>query len=778
MLGGIDDRQNLIQRMPQGIDRIGDIPHDLSRVQTMRFLDVETCGFHGVPILLQHAIDDGEIKMWDFWREPIEESIALLEEIAAGSVCAFNLAFDWFHLYKFYTMLVAFNDWSAIPEEHINEFAEIEESARLSEWCLKPKSCCDLMLHARSGPYQSLMDRDDIRIKRVPSALAFELAKVLEEQIKFDDIYFARRKDKFAPKWSVEDVTMKDGSDVPHLKNIVLRFHPSGSLKNLALHTGLASEYDLIRYSDIDVNIKVKEYGYAPFAKAVGSQEDWNGAWPEVVRIFIRHWGLNQHARRYATNDVRYTRALYGLDCDDFPGKKFDFGCPEPGDNNSELAAMVACNRWRGYAIDVEQMKKLRLKAIKAAKKAPIAPRPAKHYIMEVLDDDEKVIIQGSTKKAILEELSTWEDHPAAERAKNVLRARAAEKEKEIYDKLIRAGRFHASFKVIGARSDRMSGTDGLNPQGIKATNEVRRCFPLSDSVFRLSGGDFDAFEVVLAEAVFADPKLREQLLSGKKIHALLGAKVYQKTYEEILESKGTEQDLYKKGKNCVFTVIYGGDWNTWHKRYGVDEEVGRKAFDQWMREYPVMAKKRQEIFDQFCSMRQPGGIGSKVEWHEPSDYISSLFGFKRYFTLENKVCRTLFELAQKPPKSWKNVQIKVVRRDREQTASGAVQSALYGAAFAIQAANMRAAANHVIQSSGANITKHVQRRIWDIQPPGAHHWRVQPLNVHDEVLTPTHPDYVNLVEETVNETVESYRNQVPLILMNWSKELVSWAEK
>lgn len=744
----------------------------------MRFIDVETVGFHGVPILYQYADDEGPINLWDFWREPISESIALIEDTAAQEVCAFNLAFDWFHLYKFYTMLIEFPDWDAIPEDHIAEFAEIEERARFSKWCLKPKACCDLFLHARSGPYQALMDRDDIRIKRVPTALAYELAKLLEEEIKFDDIYFARRKDKFAPKWSVEDVSTADGVDVPYLKNIVLRFHPSGSLKNLALHTGLVTEYDLLRYSDIDVNIKVKEYGYAPFAKAVGSSESWNGAWPDVIRTFIRHWALNSYARRYASDDVRYTRGLYGLDCDSFPGRTFDFGRPVAGDTNSELAAMVACNRWRGYAIDIERMKELRLNAVRAMGKAPRDARAARRYITEVLDEDEKVVIQGSTKKAILEELATWEDHPAAVRAKEVLRARQAEKEKEIYDKLIRAGRFHASFKVIGARSDRMSGTDGFNPQGVKATKEVRACFPLSDDDRILSGGDFDAFEVVLAEAVFADPKLREQLLSGKKIHALLGAKVYQRTYEQILESKGTENDLYKKGKNCVFTVIYGGDWQTWAKRYGVDEEIGRKAFDEWMRDYPVMAKKRQAIFDQFCSMRQPGGIGTRVEWNEPADFISSLFGFKRYFTLENKVCHTLFKLAQKTPSSWKNIQIKVIRRDREQTAAGAVQSALYAAAFGIQAANMRAAANHVIQSSGAGITKHVQRRIWDLQPHGAHEWIVQPLNVHDEVLTPTHPDYVDKVKERVDETVESYRESVPLILMNWSPKLKSWAEK
>src|SRR4029079_19641999 len=107
---------------------------------------------------------------------------------------------------------------------------------------------------------------------------------------------------------------------------------------------------------------------------------------------------------------------------------------------------------------------------------------------------------------------------------------------------------------------------------------------------------------------------------------------------------------------------------------------------------------------------------GSQVVWDEPADYIESFLGFKRYFTLENMICRALFDLARKPPKNWKDCKVKVVRRDKVQTAGGAVASALYGAAFQSQAANMRAAANHEIQSPGGQITKDVQRRIWNLQ--------------------------------------------------------------
>ena len=64
------------------------------------------------------------------------------------------------------------------------------------------------------------------------------------------------------------------------------------------------------------------------------------------------------------------------------------------------------------------------------------------------------------------------------------------------------------------------------------------------------------------------------------------------------------------------------------------------------------------------------------------------------------------------------------------------------------------------------------------MQPHGVNDWRVAPMNVHDEVMCVTHPDYVEEVTEIVVEAVESYRAQVPLIGMEWAKKMDNWAEK
>jgi DNA polymerase I-like protein with 3'-5' exonuclease and polymerase domains len=154
------------------------------------------------------------------------------------------------------------------------------------------------------------------------------------------------------------------------------------------------------------------------------------------------------------------------------------------------------------------------------------------------------------------------------------------------------------------------------------------------------------------------------------------------------------------------------------------------------------------------------------------------LFGFKRYFTLENLICKTLFTLANNPPPHWKAIKGKVVRRDREQTVSGALSSACYAAAFNVQSADMRAAANHEIQCPGAILTKRLQVRQWALQPPGYSKWLVIPMNVHDEILSVTHKSVVNQSREIVTSFLDEYRKFVPLLSMDWKTDMKSWADK
>ena len=281
-----------------------------------------------------------------------------------------------------------------------------------------------------------------------------------------------------------------------------------------------------------------------------------------------------------------------------------------------------------------------------------------------------------------------------------------------------------------------------------------------------MEGGDFDAFEVTLAAAVYRDERLIADLQSGQKIHALYGAEMYQAEYDDVLDS-GTQ---YGRAKNAFFGSLYGAQDTKLAETLGITEEEVSGGRERFEARYPGVGAAQARIAEAFCSMRQPGGLGTRVEWHEPHNYVESLFGFRRFFTLENSICRALFEMAQQPPPSFGASRARVKRRERLQTQGGATQSALYGAAFQIQARNLRAAGNHQIQSSGAHICKRLQRTIWDQQPAGVHPWKVQPLNVHDEVLCPTDEPLADVVAGVV----ESFRGDVPLISMDWGVK-ASW---
>lgn len=794
----------------------------------MLFLDTETCGLVGPAIIIQYTRnDDKEITIFNFWKEQIIDSLKLIEEICnEDCVVGFNLAFDWFQLVKLHCMFSRFVKLGgsplAYPEDHTEELANLEKDSRDGD-CLKPKAAIDLMLVARKTKYQITMNRGDIHIRKVPTVLAQHLANHLEKEIVLSGILFARRKDKYAPKWRVVDrkknISGKDIID-PDFKDVELKFKPSVALKALAIDALNINNNDILTFKDIEIDKywNPNEIPYAPFAEAVRDcpmniigrgtklykkiyrhrQSKWKWAWPDVIEKHIAHWYHNEQAKLYASKDVDYTRQLYHY-----------FGCPSSNDDDSILACMVGAVRWKGYSIDIPGLNKLKAEAYAKIESVPRAPKQVKRYLFEYLSESEqKILSSGGTKKVVLEELAKWKNkkcplcvevfnevdkdcscchgsglysHIVADKAQEILDARKAKKEIELYDKLLLAGRFHASFKVIGTLSSRMSGSDGLNAQGVDHSTRVRSKFTFSqDNITILVGGDFDGFEVVLADAAYNDPGLRNALTSGKKIHGLFGMELKPGvTYEEVLASKGTKEDLYDMGKRGVFSQIYGGNENTLVNKLGVSLEVATRASKGFLKRFPKMAEERKKIFDMFCSMRQPNGLGTKVEWHEPQDYVESLFGFRRYFILENMICKSLFNLACKPPKEWTKLagKIKVIRRDRVQTGNGALASALYAAAFSLQAANMRAAANHVIQSSGAQITKSVQRKIWDLQPSGIHKWMVEPCNIHDEILCVIDPSIENAVKETVSTSVDNFKDKVPLIKMIW-KRMETWASK
>lgn len=873
---------------------LGDFDLDEIRQQVNNgkhvFIDSETCGLHSIMVLWQFCIDNGPIYLHHIWKTPVWKTLALFEMLMELDYIGFNLSFDHFHLTKIYTIWRLLpKDW--IPEQHIEEIAVDFEKAGQDGPCIKPKRACDLMLWSRKDKFQVVMARSNIRIRRVPSILAYPLAKELERRVELPNICFAKSKNPDGPRWKVYDRKDKDGEYDPKFKDVCLRFNPAGGLKFLVEYAlGWKPKY---HFEDVEVDRKCnppdKKLGFMPTALGMsptGPDDNWNiydrhgkqrgHAWPYWIARHIHHWYTNEKAQEYAYDDIVYTRALYKY-----------AGMPEPGDDDSELACMVASVRWHGFEIDIPGIKKLCLKAMKKVKGSPVTitkPKEVRAYIQEAMDETElltqhsNTTLGESTKKAVLQSIvkmcfdekehghlctrcngsgcvrcdgagkidaSVKPDydkvggiktgnHPAAKRARLLLDIKEAAKEVELYQKLIMAGKFHPDFNVIGTLSTRMSGGGGLNAQGIKHADEVRRLFPLKWGDMVLSGGDLDSAEVVIACAVYKDPDLfkaitekveHEDCPHGKtcrkcqgtgqagefqcmscitddegnatgkeackvcdgkgwfrrKIHALFGMAMYPgNTYEDIIESSGSSFDMYTRGKSGVFGLLYGGDWRTLVRNFGISEEEARGAEERFFNMFPGIPAARKRVEDMFMSMQQIDG--RQIIWRDPANVITSFLGFSRDFTLENSVCKALYDLARHPPREWQGDKLpyKVVRNISKgvQTAGGAVSSALFGAAFGLQASNTRAAANHEIQSPCGQVTKDIQRHIWDLQPCGVHELIVAPLNVHDEIMTVNRNDYTKYIADVVQERVEYYRDQIPLIGMTWNLQQDNWADK
>jgi hypothetical protein len=704
------------------------------------FLDTESVGLVGPTVLIQYAVDDGPVRVHEPWRRPVRDTLWLIERfVESDAVCGFNLVFDWFHLQRLYCI------FRLLPLDvppTVEGWLSVERAA-VNGPCVKPRSALDLMLHARRGPMQSLMDRDDIHVRRVPSVLAALLARELRSRIVLDGIYFSRRRDGY--EWQV--VEDEDDSDFP---DVVLRFGASTGLKPLARHLLGAETIDF----PIPDELMPEEDGWNPFGRG----------WVPLIFEHVAWWVTNEEARRYAVQDVDLLRRLWE-----------HFGRPEPGDVDSILACLVGSCRWRGWAVDQPRLEAIREAAAARKLAAPRSPGEVMAGLRERLSPIEALALEDTTS-ATLAEVASW-DGPAADFARSVTAARSAEKEEDACSKLLTVGRAHFDFKVIGALSGRMSGAGGLSAHGIpsqKKGSQMRSGFTMADGETGvLDGGDFDAFEVTLAAAAYGDEQLTEDLHLGKKIHALYGSSMFGLDYDEV---KG-DPDKYSRSKNAFFATIYGAQEPKIAATLGLSVEDVAEGTARMVERYPGVGRARAKVADSFCSMRQPSGIGTAVEWHDPAEYIESLFGFRRWFTLENKLCRALFDLAQDPPSDFRVFsRIKVSRRaGRVQTPGGAAQSALYAAAFNIQARAMRAAANHVIQSSGAQITKALQVRLWGFQPAGVHPWRITLMNVHDEILA-CHGGLV--LGDAVGEVVESYRPAVPLIKMAWKSGLKNWDEK
>ncbi len=716
----------------------------------MIFLDTETCGLTGPIVLIQWAEDDGPVILHEVWYEPIQNTLRLLEKICNDSVCCFNLSFDWFHINKLYNLLRVQEDKSRVPE--IAAIAEASHRGN-TQYCLRPEAGLDLLSYARRSKWQCLMDRRPIRIRKIPIGITASVARMLEENLPLEPIFFYRRSKGY--EWEIEP--KGDG-----FADIVLKFAASSGLKSLV------SEIFKIRTLDYPVPKQYypEENAYNPYTTG----------WASVIKYHIDFWHSNKNARSYAEQDVIHLQRLWK-----------HWQCPTPGDVDSELCCAVGAIRWAGYDIDIKGIGTQLEKANAIVESCPVntaAHHNVKYWLGHDLPMDQKAAIVD-TKEETLDILErVYKGELLAERAKVIIKARHAAKELDLYIKLLDAGSFNPDFKVIGARTGRMSGGSlgfggkgSINPQGIQKQKRIRELFTLASQSEGLSGGDFKAFEIVISAAASGDDNLARSITGSEKFFGVLGSFLYDESYQSIISSAGTDQDFYSPAKNTGYAYFFGSTPKTMATTARVEEARAETAYQDLSKKYPEYTEFRKHIHNRFCSMQQPGGLGTQIIWKEPAEYIETLLGFRRYFTLENKVTRAIVELAQSM--NLPKVDGLVTRRKARgsQTVTGATRSALYACAFQIQAQCMRAASNHVIQGTGAYVCKELQLWIWKQQPRGIAPWIVKPMNIHDEVITTHRRDLSYAIEDTAKVVVEKFKGILPLLDIDWHKNIVNWGD-
>lgn len=709
----------------------------------MRYIDTETCGFVGPIVLLQYSTNRDPVILYKVWEEPIRKTLRLLEQITADQVCGFNLSYDWFHIVKLYNMLKDHPRKGYAPEV---KFYETYRVNRHDIVCLKPRAALDLLLTARKSEYQTLMERKPIFIRKIWRDVAPVLVKELEKRLIFDPIYFNNR----PMTWSIKELQKPEREFV----NLELHFHPTMRLKALIAHI-----FKIPTIEDaVPKWFNFEEKYYDPY----------DLAWVPHLDKFSKYWYHNPKAIQYATEDVLHLHRL-----DDH------FGNPECGDNDSELACCVANVRYKGYAINIEAAAQRVIHIGEQETVVNVNSHPqVKHYLREVADPVMQTFIQSTDKKT-LQKLAR-EEGELGKRAKYIIEARKGNKIKDLLSKLIEIGSFNPSFKVIGAKSGRMSGgeeyeSEGrINPQGINREQSIREIFTLSDDpAYELGGGDFDSFEITIAAAIYQDDTLNRELADGLKFHALIGGEWFELTYEQLMKDK----DLYNRAKTGVFSWLYGSMGASLANKMGLDEAQMTASMNKLFRKYPGIKQAQELIKKSFCTLYQ-ADIGQPITYHEPANSVSTLGGYRRYYGLENKIVKGLLDLANNPPLSLKMQGVVERSKNRKQTVVGSCQSALFGAAFQLQQSNYRTAQNHVIQGTGAEITKHVQRKIWDMQPTGVGQFLVIPMNMHDEILTVYKRELRNDVKNVVDSCVEQARSIIPLIGMTWKTNMKNWGEK
>ncbi|PKO23680.1 MAG: DNA polymerase I [Chloroflexi bacterium HGW-Chloroflexi-1] len=271
-----------------------------------------------------------------------------------------------------------------------------------------------------------------------------------------------------------------------------------------------------------------------------------------------------------------------------------------------------------------------------------------------------------------------------------------------------RTGRLHTSFNQTGAETGRLS-SSAPNLQNIPVRSEIgreiRRAF-VAEPGWQLLSADYSQVELRILAHISGDEYLLAAFARGEDIHASAAAKVYGVPLSQVTK----EQRSVAKMMN--FATSYGVSAYGLAQRTGLSRADAEQFMARYFATYPGVKRYLEE---------------AKAFAYEHG-YVETLLGRRRYFPV-----------------------LKTTATDNR--------------AFNTRQAAERAAINHPIQGSAADIIKIAMIRLHRALQQGGYRTRIT-LQVHDELVLEAPDAELAAVGRLVKETMEgAYKLKAALVV-------------
>lgn len=241
--------------------------------------------------------------------------------------------------------------------------------------------------------------------------------------------------------------------------------------------------------------------------------------------------------------------------------------------------------------------------------------------------------------------------------------------------------------------------------QNIPAEESYRSCFIPQDG-YTLIVADYNQQEYRLAGAVSGEPAIINAYLSGADMHSATASIIFSIPLQDVTPEQR------RLGKVVNFAILYGSTDLGLAKNLKISPDRAREIIASFEAGYPRLTAFRREVEDRIWRYR----------------FSTTLLGRRRYF-----------------PKT-------VIFQDGKEASRFASQI-------------KREGFNHLIQGTGADVTKIAMVRLFRNSPWSLEKFRVL-LQVHDEIVVEASSDIADdaakFVEYEMAEAIRPFLGEIP----------------